>query len=356
MKRIIFLAGMLIIATSVFSQSRRAGDKSQVANSRERQAAVKESPQTNDSRRSSPSGTANRSSEVNGDNRPVTNTPSQSRRSSSSGSVSSSRSSEQRSSNVNPSGRKPSTYDNRRNATETRPGSSANSRRTSSDTYGNTERRSTPSGNVSGSKERTYNAQENRRGGNTSSVSRTPSHSNSSHNRNIAPRHTTHYYHPDRYHRSVTHVYHSRPKPIEYRRVHHVYRAPVHVDIFWTPAMYREYRVIYPGMSWNYRTGYRISTLSAYDALFYIGDVRRVYGRVTDVFYAWENDEYILYFGPQFPYHDFSVIIPGHIAERYSRRPERFFTGANVAVTGLITDYDGKPEVLVRRSHQIERY
>lgn len=109
-------------------------------------------------------------------------------------------------------------------------------------------------------------------------------------------------------------------------------------------------------MNWNYRTGYRISTLSAYDALYYVGDVRRVYGRVTDVFYAWENDEYILYFGPQFPYHDFSVIIPGHIAERYSRRPERFFTGANVAVTGLITAYDGKPEVLVRRSHQIERY
>jgi len=356
MKRIIFFAGMLIIATSVFSQSRRAGDKSQVANSRERQATVKEAPQTKDSRRTSSSGTANRSSDVKRETRSVTNAPSQSRRSSSSGSVSTNRTSKKRSSTVNTSPRTPSTYDNRRNATETRPGTSTNSRRTSSGTYGKTERRSTPSGNVSGSTKRSYNAQDNRRGGNTSSVTRSASHSNSSRNRNITPRHTTHYYHPDRYHRSVTKVYHSRPKPIDYRRVHHVYRAPVHVDIVWTPAMYREYRVIYPGMNWNYRTGYRISTLSAYDALYYVGDVRRVYGRVTDVFYAWENDEYILYFGPQFPYHDFSVIIPGHIAERYSRRPERFFTGANVAVTGLITAYDGKPEVLVRRSHQIERY
>lgn len=148
-----------------------------------------------------------------------------------------------------------------------------------------------------------------------------------------------------------------KPKPVEYRRINHPYHTPVNIHVIWTPAMYREYVRIYPEYRyWYYPTGYRIHTISAYDAMYYVGEVMNVYGRVHDAWYNWDTDEYFLYFGARYPYQDFTVIIQGHKARQFSRRPEIFFEGRYIWATGLISMHHGQPEMVVKRKHQIHIY
>jgi hypothetical protein len=159
----------------------------------------------------------------------------------------------------------------------------------------------------------------------------------------------------DRVNREVHGVY--RPSPVEYRKIHHPYRVPVHVDVIWTQRMYYDYRMIYPDYRyWYYPYGYRIRTISAYDALYYTGEIVNVYGMVTEAWYSWKTDEYILYFGARFPYQDFSVIIPGKKARQFSRRPDTFFEGRYIWVTGLISLHNGQPEMVVMKKQQIHLY
>ena len=108
--------------------------------------------------------------------------------------------------------------------------------------------------------------------------------------------------------------------------------------------------------TWRYPVGYRIQTISAYDAMLYRGEVMSVYGQVTEVFYSRETDEYFLYFGAYYPYHDMSVVVPGWIARGMSRWPEKYFEQQHIMVTGLISTYDEKPEIAIRDAGQISIY
>ena len=140
------------------------------------------------------------------------------------------------------------------------------------------------------------------------------------------------------------------------RTVYHTYRSPVHVNVVWNANMHHHYVKMYPTHHWNYRYGYRIASIPAYDAAYFIGDVRNVYGKISDVYYARETDEYFLSIGPNYPYQYFTIIVPGHIARNNSHRPERYFMNRYVKVTGLISRFDGKPEILVKRNFQIDVY
>jgi hypothetical protein len=157
--------------------------------------------------------------------------------------------------------------------------------------------------------------------------------------------------------REVTFHYQQPPHSREYRSHHNPYPKPVHGPIIWTPEMQFEFACIYPTVIyWPYPEGYTIETISAYDALFYSGEVVNVYGQVQEVYYFRSTDEYILYFGAYYPYHDFTVVIPGRVARRFSNRPERYFEYAYVMVTGLVTLYDGIPEMVINRPYQINTY
>jgi hypothetical protein len=172
------------------------------------------------------------------------------------------------------------------------------------------------------------------------------------------PRHAEqrrHYVTPNRKHVRKTHAH--RYVPVRHKKVHYHYRVPKRVKVVWTPRMYREYSTIYPEFHyWYYPMGHRIVTVPAYRAYFHIGEVRNVYGRVHEVWYHWETDEYHLYFGGTYPYHDFTVILPGRQARRFHHYPEAYFEGRYIWVTGLVSTFDGKPEILVRRKHQVNLY
>jgi hypothetical protein len=140
--------------------------------------------------------------------------------------------------------------------------------------------------------------------------------------------------------------------------VHHyrVLYRPRYVNIFWTRNMYRNYRTWYPNYTWRYDYGYRIQTISIFDAKYNLGEVAAVYGRVYATWYNRETDDYLLFFGGDYPYQEFTVVLPAHVARRFSWRPERFFLGEHVIVTGLITTFDGIPEIVVKHRSQLERY
>ena len=158
-----------------------------------------------------------------------------------------------------------------------------------------------------------------------------------------------------RHHAVVHNSY--RPVPVEVRRVKYPYRAPVRTEVIWTVDLSRRFEVYYPAYRpYRYHVGMRLATVSAYDAYDFVGEIARVYGRVAETYYSWETDEYFLYLGDYYPYHDFSVIIPGREARDFSRRPERFFERQHIEVTGLVTRFEGKPEMVIKRSSQVAVY
>jgi len=169
--------------------------------------------------------------------------------------------------------------------------------------------------------------------------------------------HRKHYTTPNRRVIRTNHVKGYHYNPVRYRKVNYHYRVPNRVHVTWTNRMYHDYRLMYPEYRyWYYPIGYRIVTIPTYNAYYHIGEVRNVYGRVHEVYYSWSTDEYHLYFGGNYPYHDFTVIVTGKHARRYDRYPEMFFEGRYMWVTGLLSTFEGRPELIVRRRNQIHLY
>lgn len=169
-------------------------------------------------------------------------------------------------------------------------------------------------------------------------------------------RRTYNTYMPNRVVRPHTHN-HYIVKPIEYRRTHYHYREPAMLNIYWDTYMYHEYRSWYPHYDlWYYPYGYSIHTISAYDAYDYIGEIARVYGGVDEVWYEESTDQYFLYIGAPYPYNDVTVIVDGRDARWINRNPVRYFTKSHIEVTGLVSSFDGKPEIVVKDRKQIRRY
>ena len=84
--------------------------------------------------------------------------------------------------------------------------------------------------------------------------------------------------------------------------------------------------------------------------------MKGVYGKVKEVYYSPEDRNYYLYFGAPCPYHDFSVVISRRDAKRISMFPEWYFQNNHICVTGLITWFDDRPEIIVKNPGQIHRY
>ena len=120
--------------------------------------------------------------------------------------------------------------------------------------------------------------------------------------------------------------------------------------------MRRHYLSIYPNYNWRYHYGYRLQTMSVWDARYNIGEIARVYGRVYATWYNHDTDQLLLFFGGEYPYQEFTVVLPGRIARRFSWRPERFFLGEHLTITGLITTFDGIPEIIVKNKRQLGIY
>ena len=168
---------------------------------------------------------------------------------------------------------------------------------------------------------------------------------------------TMHYYGGNHYHyayptRKVKFHYHHDT----YVHNYHVLYYPTYNNIYWTRNMYRNYRRWYPHYTWRYKYGYSIQTMSVFDAKYNLGEVAMVYGRVYATWHNKETDDYLLFFGGDYPYQQFTVVLPGNVARRFSWRPERYFLGEHMTITGLITTFDGIPEIIVKNKRQVGIY
>ncbi len=148
----------------------------------------------------------------------------------------------------------------------------------------------------------------------------------------------THYHHD-------THIHH-----------YNVLYYPAYHEIYWNRSMYRDYNRWYPNYRWRYNYGYRVQTFSIFDAKYNLGEVALIYGRVYASWHNKETDDYLLFFGGDYPGQQFTVVLPGRIARKFSWRPERYFLGEHMTVTGLITTFDGIPEIIVKNRTQIGIY
>lgn len=158
-------------------------------------------------------------------------------------------------------------------------------------------------------------------------------------------------------HRKAPLASHHKHYTLDYRRTHFPYSKPHYNELYWNINMYRNYSRWYPDFKyWYYPDGYRIHTISAYDSYNYIGEVARVYGRISEVWYSPETREFYMYIGGQYPYQDFTIVLKASDAKRYSWDPVRYFTNRNLSVTGLVSLFESKPEMLIRKRSQISLY
>ncbi len=157
----------------------------------------------------------------------------------------------------------------------------------------------------------------------------------------------------------VINHYNDRYIPIsfEVRRSRYYYRQPHHLDLIWTPLLFHRFMFYYPTHNnWDMEFGSQIETISADEAPEYAGTVRRVYGKVDEVYYSPEDENYVLYIGAPFPYQDISVVVPKGIAHNLSMSPKWYFEDEFVWIVGLINIWEGKPEIIVRDEDQIKKY
>ena len=170
-------------------------------------------------------------------------------------------------------------------------------------------------------------------------------------------------YSKERYY-SGHHYHHAYPSTKIRTHYHHdmhinhynVLYYPAYHEIYWNRSMYRDYNRWYPNYRWRYNYGYRVQTISIFDAKYNLGEVAMVYGRVYASWHNKETDDYLLFFGGDYPAQQFTVVLPGRIARKFNWRPERYFLGEHMTVTGLITTFDGIPEVIVKNRTQIGIY
>lgn len=141
-----------------------------------------------------------------------------------------------------------------------------------------------------------------------------------------------------------------------YANRYHVLYYPTYGDFYWNRNMYRDYHRWYPGYHWSYNYGHRIQSISVFDAKYNLGEVAYVYGRVYATWHNKETDDFLLFFGGDFPYQQFTVVVPGHVARNFSWRPENFFLGEHITINGLITTFDGSPEIVVKNKRQLSLY
>ncbi len=91
------------------------------------------------------------------------------------------------------------------------------------------------------------------------------------------------------------------------------------------------------------------------DAHKYIGMEKTVCGTVARATYAvrTKGRPTFLNLDQPYPKQIFTVVIWGSDRNKFKNPPELFFKGKRICVTGVIEDYKGKPEIVVRSPDQI---
>jgi hypothetical protein len=98
----------------------------------------------------------------------------------------------------------------------------------------------------------------------------------------------------------------------------------------------------------------RESAISPSEASSYIGREAKVCGRVVDSQYARtiRGNPTFLHFS--YPNPNFTVVIWRSDRVNFPSNPERYYKGQGVCASGLIEEYEGKPQIVATSDSQLE--
>lgn len=92
------------------------------------------------------------------------------------------------------------------------------------------------------------------------------------------------------------------------------------------------------------------------DALSHAGETVRVCGTVTSASFMAASRRQPTYFnfGQPYPHHTFTVLIWGENRHKFPRPPIQTFDGKRICVSGVVSVWKGKPQIIVTEPDQIE--
>lgn len=99
----------------------------------------------------------------------------------------------------------------------------------------------------------------------------------------------------------------------------------------------------------------QIKSINANEANEHIGEIITVCGTVVSSNYNEETDNSPVFLNLEKPYpdHIFTIFIVNAVRDSFSLPPEEYFLNKSICVTGVITKYKEKPEIVVNRVSQI---
>ena len=94
--------------------------------------------------------------------------------------------------------------------------------------------------------------------------------------------------------------------------------------------------------------------LNPIDAVNHIGEQAEICGKVASATYSTRSNgkPTFLNLGIAFPNHVFTVVVWGYVRPKFSYSPESL-EGKTICVQGLISEYQGKPQIVVSGPSQL---
>jgi micrococcal nuclease len=85
----------------------------------------------------------------------------------------------------------------------------------------------------------------------------------------------------------------------------------------------------------------------------YLGEEIIVQGKIADG-YCSKTNTVFLNFGSAYPKQCFVAVIFNSYQDKFEKNPEKYYTGKTVRIKGKISEYKGKPQIILRNPEQIE--
>lgn len=96
-----------------------------------------------------------------------------------------------------------------------------------------------------------------------------------------------------------------------------------------------------------------LEEIDACEAFNYLNEEKTVFGKVVGT-YRSKTNTIFLNFGKAYPNHCFSAVIFSYSLSKFPTNPEKYYYGKTVKIRGNITEYGGKPQIVLKNPNQIE--
>jgi DNA/RNA endonuclease YhcR with UshA esterase domain len=94
--------------------------------------------------------------------------------------------------------------------------------------------------------------------------------------------------------------------------------------------------------------------IASKDAEKHVGDTVTVYDKIYSTKLIENTNMVLLDMGGSHPNQYLTIVIKGEDRSKFNTKPEEYYEGRNVTVTGVIISYNGKPEIIVNSPEQLK--